>query len=74
MAGMSGSGPFGAGAQMAWFGHVWQASPCPACIDSRPGQCSGSGATSWFVPLSYGGSSREGAIVVVVLMEMEEDF
>jgi hypothetical protein len=46
MRGISGSGPFGAEAQMLWLGHPLHASPCPACSDSGPGQCSGSGATS----------------------------
>ena len=41
MRGMSGSGPFGAEAHIDWFGQPWQASPCPACSDSGPGQCSG---------------------------------
>jgi hypothetical protein len=40
MIGMSGSGPFGAEAQMAWFGQPAHASPFPACSDSGPGQCS----------------------------------
>ncbi len=40
MIGMSGSGPFGAEAQIAWFGQPSQASPLPACSDSGPGQCS----------------------------------
>lgn len=42
---MSGSGPLGAEAQIAWLGQPAQASDCPACSDSGPGQCSGSGAT-----------------------------
>ncbi|EZG03341.1 hypothetical protein H106_06825 [Trichophyton rubrum CBS 735.88] len=40
MSGMSGSGPLGAEAHIAWFGHPAQASPFPACDDVGPGQCS----------------------------------
>ena len=40
MSGMSGSGPFGAEAQIFWLGQDWQASPEPALEDSGPGQCS----------------------------------
>lgn len=39
--GISGSGPLGAAAQMAWLGQPLHASPLPACSDSGPGQCSG---------------------------------
>ena len=46
MAGMSGSGPLGADAHIAWLGHPAQESAVPAAADSGPGQCSGSGATS----------------------------
>jgi hypothetical protein len=38
--GMSGSGPLGAEAHIDWLGQPLQASPCPACSDSGPGQCS----------------------------------
>ena len=40
MSGMSGSGPFGAEAQIFWFGQPAQESAVPACWDSGPGQCS----------------------------------
>jgi len=73
IAGMSGSGPLGAEAQMAWLGQPAQESACPAEADSGPGQCSGSGAinsgaflrglerTSW----TYSGrSSSEGAMAM----------
>lgn len=43
MRAVSGSGPFGAEAQMAWLGHPAQAADCPAVCDSGPGQCSGDG-------------------------------
>lgn len=46
MAGRSGSGPFGVEAHIFWFGHPAHESAVPACSDSGPGQCSGSGATS----------------------------
>lgn len=38
--GMSGSGPLGAAAQMAWLGQPLHASLLPAWSDSGPGQCS----------------------------------
>lgn len=69
--GISGSGPLGAEAHIAWLGQPSQESAFPAASDSGPGQCSGSGATrsglafrgllrtSW----TLSGSSREGAIV-----------
>ena len=38
--GMSGSGPFGADAHIAWLGHPAQLSARPAFSDSGPGQCS----------------------------------
>lgn len=41
ISGMSGSGPFGADAQIDWLGQPAQASPLPADWDSGPGQCSG---------------------------------
>jgi hypothetical protein len=71
MAGMSGSDPFGADAQIAWLGQPAQESALPAVSDSGPGQCSGSGATSLGATLrgfrrissTRSGSSREGAIV-----------
>lgn len=37
---MSGSGPFGAEAHMAWLGQPAQAEDWPAVCDSGPGQCS----------------------------------
>lgn len=40
MRGMSGSGPFGAEAHIAWLGQPAQESAWPACCDSGPGQCS----------------------------------
>ena len=73
MAGISGSGPLGAEAHIAWFGQPAQESAFPAVSDSGPGQCSGSGATS-FGALFRGlertsctssGASREGAIMCV---------
>lgn len=75
MRGMSGSGPFGADAQMAWLGQPAQESAWPACCDSGPGQCSGSGATSCGFCLmglartsdTGSGSSRDGAITTFVL-------
>lgn len=71
IAGISGSGPFGAEAHIAWFGHPAQESAFPAVSDSGPGQCSGSGATSLGAALrglertsctDSGASSKEGAI------------
>ncbi len=71
MAGISGSGPLGAEAHIAWFGQPAQESAFPAVCDSGPGQCSGSGATS-FGALFKGldrtsctssGSSSEGAMM-----------
>ena len=70
MRGMSGSGPLGADAQTAWFGHPAQESAVPAFSDSGPGQCSGSGATSCGRDFSGfertsctgSGSSRDGAM------------
>src|SRR6478735_11138671 len=38
MIGISGSGPLGADAQMAWFGHPAHASALPACSESGPTQ------------------------------------
>lgn len=76
MSGMSGSGPLGADAQMAWLGQPAHAASLPAACDSGPGQCSGSGATRAGADLREalraeetsvvveGGSSREGAMVV----------
>lgn len=53
MAARSGSGPFGAVAQAAWFGQPAQASAFPACSFSAPGQsadrgqgCSGGGTAA----------------------------
>jgi hypothetical protein len=71
MAGMSGSGPLGAEAHIAWFGQPAQESAFPAVSDSGPGQCSGSGATSLGALLrglestscTSSGASREGAMV-----------
>ena len=40
MRGMSGSGPLGAEAHIAWLGHPAQESALPAVADSGPGQCS----------------------------------
>jgi hypothetical protein len=40
MMGMSGSGPFGAEAHIAWLGQPAQLSALPAWRDSGPGQCS----------------------------------
>jgi hypothetical protein len=40
MTGISGSGPFGAEAHIAWLGQPAQLSAVPACCDSGPGQCS----------------------------------
>ena len=74
MTGMSGSGPLGVDAQMAWLGQLAQESVLPAERDSGPGQCSGSGAMSWGVVFKglditsatdSGGSSREGDMVTV---------
>jgi len=84
MAGMSGSGPLGADAQMAWLGQPAQESAFPAASDSGPGQCSGSGATSLgadfkgleITSWTSSGASREGAMVggvMLWLMEMEEE-
>lgn len=47
MSGISGSGSLEADAQIAWLGHPAQDSALPAVSDSGPGQCSGSGATSF---------------------------
>jgi len=68
---ISGSGPLGAEAHIAWLGHPAQESDFPAVSDSGPGQCSGSGATSLGAVLrgleitswTCSGSSRDGAIV-----------
>ena len=60
MKGMSGSGPLGVVAQMDWFGQPVQASPFPARLDSGPGQCSGSGTTSFGV--FFGGAERSTCI------------
>lgn len=38
--GISGSGPLGVVAHIAWLGQPAQASPLPARLDSGPGQCS----------------------------------
>jgi len=78
MAGMSGSGPLGAEAHIAWLGHPAQESACPADSDSGPGQCSGSGAMSFgaaFRELEKAcsmesGASREGAMVILGLLEL----
>lgn len=66
MSGISGSGPFGAVAQMAWFGQPAQESALPACCDSGPGQCSEfhqhgntsveAGQQTWFWSDEFGGS------------------
>jgi hypothetical protein len=40
MMGMSGSGPLGAEAHIAWLGQPAQESAWPAVRDSGPGQCS----------------------------------
>lgn len=74
MRGISGSGPLGAEAQIAWLGQPAQESALPAASDSGPGQCSGSGATSLGAALrglertssTFSGASREGAIMVFV--------
>lgn len=74
MRGMSGSGPLGAEAQIAWFGQPAQESAFPAASDSGPGQCSGSGATSLGAALrglertssTFSGASREGAMIEFV--------
>lgn len=56
---------------MDWLGQPAQASPFPARLDSGPGQCSGSGATSFGVFFrgaersTWIGSSREGAMAGV---------
>ena len=42
---------------MAWLGHPAHASPWPACSDSGPGQCSGSGAIR-FVGTDLSGAER----------------
>lgn len=68
---MSGSGPFGADAQIFWFGHPAHESAVPAFSDSGPGQDSGSGATkAGFAFMGFAktsctdsGSSNEGAIL-----------
>lgn len=72
---MSGSGPFGADAHIAWLGQPAHAASCPAVCDSGPGQCSGSGATRAGADLRGAlraevmseavvvGSSRDGAMV-----------
>lgn len=75
--GMSGSGPLGAEAHIAWFGQPAQESAFPAVSDSGPGQCSGSGATSLGAVLrglertsctDSVASSREGAITTISWM------
>lgn len=70
--GMSGSGPLGAEAHICWLGQPAHESAAPACSDSGPGQCSGSGAmssgfalrgllmTSWM----DSGSSKDGAMLM----------
>jgi len=71
MAGISGSGPLGAEAHIAWFGQPAQESAFPAVSDSGPGQCSGSGATSLGADFrglestscTSSGASREGAMM-----------
>ena len=70
MRGMSGSGPLGVDAQILWLGQPAQASPCPASLDSGPGQCSGSGAMreGWF----FSGAERStwmGSSSIVVVAE-----
>lgn len=68
---ISGSGPLGAEAHIAWLGQPAHESDFPADSDSGPGQCSGSGATSLGAALSglertswtCSGSSREGAMI-----------
>ena len=69
MRGTSGSGPLGVVAQIDWLGQPAQEEAWPAWVDSGPGQCSGSGATSFGIVLGGEersicvGSSREGAMV-----------
>lgn len=70
MIAMSGSGPLGAEAHIAWLGQPAHESAFPAVLDSGPGQCSGSGATSFGAvlrglertSLTDSGSSRDGAM------------
>lgn len=72
MMGISGSGPLGAEAHIAWFGQPAHESAFPAASDSGPGQCSGSGATSFGAALrglertssTRSGASSEGAMIV----------
>lgn len=63
ISGISGSGPFGAVAHIFWFGQPTQASPFPACSDSGPGQCSGSGASSLGRALRFDERASEGSCV-----------
>lgn len=80
IAGISGSGPLGAEAQMAWLGQPAQESAFPAVSDSGPGQCSGSGATSlgaflrWLERTSCteSATSSEGAMMTNMLREETE--
>ena len=79
MRGISGSGPLGAEAHIAWLGQPAQESAFPAASDSGPGQCSGSGATRVGAVLSgaertsstLSGASSEGAIVNYVLYSIQ---
>jgi hypothetical protein len=78
MSGISGSELLGADAQMAWLGRPAQESALPAVSDSGPGQCSGSGATSFGAVLrgfrrtfsTRSGSSRESAMVNAFLFAL----
>lgn len=78
MIGMSGSGPLGADAHIAWLGHPSQESAFPAASDSGPGQCSGSGATSLGAVLrgadstssTDSGTSREGAMMSLLIWSL----
>ena len=72
MKGMSGSGPFGVEAQMLWLGQPTQASPWPACLDSGPGQCSGSGAMreGWFFSGAEGSIFKGSSSVVIAMEDM----
>jgi len=76
MRGISGSGPLGAEAHIAWLGQPAQESAFPAASDSGPGQCSGSGATRVGAVLrgaertssTRSGASSEGAMMYCFVM------
>lgn len=70
---MSGSGPLGAEAHIAWFGQPAHESAVPAAWESAPGQCSGSGATRFgfaFKGLARTSSTRSGSSSVGAMVKL----